>query len=1313
MRRKCNNVVDTSSDCNMTTEDVQADIKHSDDVENKIQKQIILNSSTTVASIEMYVRDVFPNDHESVELILHYEGGKTICLNDYKNSSMGDLGIQLNPELNYTITVTPSEKRNMSLYVNDVAEDDLLLGASASPTTGEVPSSSGNDTAPIHEDFLEHGHCSRCRVGPTTSDVEPSNNVESMSVVESTNYVGLVNQAMTCYLNSLVQALFMTPEFRNAIYNWEFDGQNEARSIPYQLQKLFLNLQTSTRSAVETTDLTTSFGWQGSEAWHQHDIQELCRVMFDALERKFKDTKQANLINDLYEGKMLDYVKCLECGTEKSREDTFLDIPLPVRPFGSNVAYNSVEEALRAFVQPETLEGNNQYHCEKCNKKCDAHKGLKFIKFPYLLTLHLKRFDFDYNTMHRIKLNDKVVFPEKLNLNSFVPNNRNENESIDERDTIVKCDECSTTDSGSALDDESCQGTDLSSTVNDHDENCEDSDEGIDVSSGNVHHETEAKGPYIYELFSIMIHSGSASGGHYYAYIKDFDKNQWLCFNDQSVNRITEDDIKKTYGGGPQKGYYSGVYTSSTNAYMLMYRQIDKERNCAAMKVEEFPPHMQKLLHHMRNKEKTDRINKEKQNNSFRLTVNCYNPYTDELMDVRISLFRDSTLEDAAITAHRRFKLDGIVEVEDCRMVIYNKKQSCIDCSFESDDLIFCDIVDRFKVFYSDWLLEIKEPGTEFRTYKKGGINMRTYYVNVETEDVREPVLVRVDVDDTVRILKNKIADMLIMNTNNIQVAITKFCNDPQYLDDDNMIVPFDNVSSDFKLYVSSVLDEDPDKKFDHSKFKKIIERFEYIVYLGVLLPDTDPATLDGMFIPSLDSVQNNENKLEASVTDRTNSPSLRISPQPGAMSCGDTFGDQSNSEDSSLSDSDRTLVGDAPGDCQGIFSSNSTSPADQHMISPMDPAEDMYNYDVLGNPSEEMSWDNNATGIMKNVTYFKVMSIKDCKRSPSDTNYAKLCKIFIDNRMTLDMFKKYLEPVVRVPKEYFKIYRQYPSPDEEWSTLSDTLRLARDGQTLTVKLGRALSINEFNCKVYLLKPGSTDTNHFLFEHILTRGQSVGQVKKEILFKAKKLHMLDIPFNKCRLREKCLKKPRKVYIDDQLFLDDISVLSSYEVYLQELDHVESVTSPNQLVLFARHWCPSTMTLQPFQEVVLDTTTMSELKSKVSEMSNIPLENVQVAFVRSIFPCDMHLLDIHSELDWDPNVTHLDQWPLQVDDGTAFFYRDSREKLKELTYEEKKEISIKENTRLGRVPSKSCATWEKSLRIYLDNWPSETEDNCID
>lgn len=47
-----------------------------------------------------------------------------------------------------------------------------------------------------------------------------------------------------------------------------------------------------------------------------------------------------------------------------------------------------------------------------------------------------------------------------------------------------------------------------------------------------------APGPYMYELFAIMIHSGSASGGHYYAYIKDFNSYNWYSFNDQTVSPV-------------------------------------------------------------------------------------------------------------------------------------------------------------------------------------------------------------------------------------------------------------------------------------------------------------------------------------------------------------------------------------------------------------------------------------------------------------------------------------------------------------------------------------------------------------------------------------------------------------------------------------------------------------------------------------------------------------------------------------------------------------------------------------------------------
>lgn len=59
-------------------------------------------------------------------------------------------------------------------------------------------------------------------------------------------FAGLGNQGATCYMNSLIQALYMSPEFRLMIYKWKHDGEKNASkkdSIIYQLQKLFATLQ--------------------------------------------------------------------------------------------------------------------------------------------------------------------------------------------------------------------------------------------------------------------------------------------------------------------------------------------------------------------------------------------------------------------------------------------------------------------------------------------------------------------------------------------------------------------------------------------------------------------------------------------------------------------------------------------------------------------------------------------------------------------------------------------------------------------------------------------------------------------------------------------------------------------------------------------------------------------------------------------------------------------------------------------------------------------------------------------------------------
>lgn len=69
-------------------------------------------------------------------------------------------------------------------------------------------------------------------------------------------------------------------------------------------------------------------------------------------------------------------------------------------------------------------------------------------------------------------------------------------------------------------------------------------------------------GPDVYELFSVMVHSGGAHGGHYYAFIKNLESKTWFKFNDSVVLAASIAQVKAAEGDGK----------SAANAYMLMYR---------------------------------------------------------------------------------------------------------------------------------------------------------------------------------------------------------------------------------------------------------------------------------------------------------------------------------------------------------------------------------------------------------------------------------------------------------------------------------------------------------------------------------------------------------------------------------------------------------------------------------------------------------------------------------------------------------------------------------------------------------------------
>ncbi|XP_045337721.1 ubiquitin carboxyl-terminal hydrolase 40 isoform X2 [Leopardus geoffroyi] len=279
---------------------------------------------------------------------------------------------------------------------------------------------------------------------------------------EFTNLSGIRNQGGTCYLNSLLQTLHFTPEFREALFSLgpeelgSFEDKDKpdakVRIIPLQLQRMFAQLLLLDQDAASTTDLTDSFGWTSDEEMRQHDVQELNRILFSALETSLVGTSGHDLINRLYHGTIVNQVVCKECKNVSEKQEDFLDLTVAVK----NVS--GLEDALwNMYVEEEVFDCDNLYHCGTCDRLVKAAKSAKLRKLPPFLTVSLLRFNFDFVKHERYKETSCYTFPLRINLKPF------------------------------------CEQSELDDLE------------------------------YVYDLFSVIIHQGGCYGGHYHVYIKDVD----------------------------------------------------------------------------------------------------------------------------------------------------------------------------------------------------------------------------------------------------------------------------------------------------------------------------------------------------------------------------------------------------------------------------------------------------------------------------------------------------------------------------------------------------------------------------------------------------------------------------------------------------------------------------------------------------------------------------------------------------------------------------------------------------------------------
>ncbi|XP_048463304.1 ubiquitin carboxyl-terminal hydrolase 47-like [Rhincodon typus] len=273
------------------------------------------------------------------------------------------------------------------------------------------------------------------------------------------------------------------------------------------------------------------------------------------------------------------------------------------------------------------------------------------------------------------------------------------------------------------------------------------------------------------------------------------------------------------------------------------------------------------------------------------------------------------------------------------------------------------------------------------------------------------------------------------------------------------------------------------------------------------------------------------------------------------------------------------------------------------------------------------------------------------------------------------------------------------------------TLVLSRVGRgslvQVTIRLGRALRKGEYRVKVYQLLVNDPEPCKFLLDAVFAKGMTVRQSKEELLPQLREQCGLDLSIDRFRLRKKTWKNPGTIFLDYHIYEEDINISSNWEVFLEALNEPEKMKSLSQLAVLTRRWRPSCMKLEPFQEIVLESSSVEELKEKLHAISEIPIENIEFAKGRGTFPCDISVLEIHQDLDWNPKVSTLNVWPLYIcDDGAVIFYRDKSEAQMEMSEEQRNGLLKKESSRLQKSGHRVnySPRKEKALKIYLDGGP---------
>ncbi|GMH39310.1 hypothetical protein BSKO_07208 [Bryopsis sp. KO-2023] len=361
------------------------------------------------------------------------------------------------------------------------------------------------------------------------------------------SYVGLQNAGATCYMNAVLQQLFMQPSIRTGVLSAEAVVNEEDRGVFYAFQRLFGHLLCSDRSSFFPGDFIeryTHSDGQEVDIRQHHDALEFFQrtqeLVDDYMSRQGLKAVIKNAIGGIFSQQIIcrDSRKVFFSETQQPYTEVTLEM------FGKT----NLQESLEAYVSGERLEGDNAYFCQEWGKKVPALKRTCIKTLPKTLVIHLKRFELDYETMETFKIQERFEFPLTLDMFPYTSSFLLQKEGICKEDGV----NCDPQDS---ICPSQCQ----------------------------------------YQLMGVVVHKGEIDGGHYYSFVKERQCGEkidedcgWWRFDDSSVDEWDIGRLDEDCFGGPKIDddltdrrstdvTEDTVKSRANNAYLLIYEQIRRE----------------------------------------------------------------------------------------------------------------------------------------------------------------------------------------------------------------------------------------------------------------------------------------------------------------------------------------------------------------------------------------------------------------------------------------------------------------------------------------------------------------------------------------------------------------------------------------------------------------------------------------------------------------------------------------------------------------------------------------------------------------